>query len=96
MLIMGYLYHQVLEALKDSSSSRPAIFAMSNPTKNGLCHVIFHLMFIICCISYLIMYSFHFVAECTPGEAFSILGEKVIFASGSPFHDVDLGTSFDS
>lgn len=35
-----------------------------------------------------------FVAECTPGEAFSILGEKAIFASGSPFHDVDLGTSF--
>jgi len=32
-----------------------------------------------------------FLAECTPGEAFSILGEKAIFASGSPFHDVDLG-----
>jgi hypothetical protein len=53
----------------------------------------FDLMFIVCCMSYLIMYSFHFVAECTPGEAFSILGEKVIFASGSPFHDVDLGIS---
>ncbi|PWZ15576.1 NAD-dependent malic enzyme 1, mitochondrial [Zea mays] len=60
----GLFSKEVLEALKDSSSSRPAIFAMSNPTKN---------------------------AECTPGEAFSILGEKVIFASGSPFHDVDLG-----
>jgi len=60
----GLFSKEVLEALKDSSSSRPAIFAMSNPTKN---------------------------AECTPGEAFSILGEKAIFASGSPFHDVDLG-----
>ncbi|GJN07392.1 hypothetical protein PR202_ga25220 [Eleusine coracana subsp. coracana] len=60
----GLFSKEVLEALKDSSSSRPAIFAMSNPTKN---------------------------AECTPGEAFSILGEKAIFASGSPFDDVDLG-----
>uniref|UniRef100_A0A0D9WZ24 Malic enzyme n=1 Tax=Leersia perrieri TaxID=77586 RepID=A0A0D9WZ24_9ORYZ len=60
----GLFSKEVLEALKDSSSSRPAIFAMSNPTKN---------------------------AECTPEEAFSILGEKIIFASGSPFNDVDLG-----
>ncbi|XP_028059058.1 NAD-dependent malic enzyme 62 kDa isoform, mitochondrial-like [Camellia sinensis] len=30
-------------------------------------------------------------AECTPEEAFSILGENIIFASGSPFKDVDLG-----
>jgi hypothetical protein len=34
-----------------------------------------------------------FVAECTPGEAFSIISEKAIFASGSPFEDVDLGIS---
>ncbi|XP_020247527.1 NAD-dependent malic enzyme 62 kDa isoform, mitochondrial [Asparagus officinalis] len=60
----GLFSKEVLEALKDSSSTRPAIFAMSNPTKN---------------------------AECTPEEAFSILGEHVIFASGSPFHDVNLG-----
>lgn len=60
----GLFSKEVLEALKDSSSTRPAIFAMSNPTKN---------------------------AECTPEEAFSILGEHIIFASGSPFHDVDLG-----
>ncbi|XP_010933530.1 NAD-dependent malic enzyme, mitochondrial [Elaeis guineensis] len=60
----GLFSEEVLEALKDSSSTRPAIFAMSNPTKN---------------------------AECTPEEAFSILGEHIIFASGSPFHDVDLG-----
>ncbi|GAU36298.1 hypothetical protein TSUD_353420 [Trifolium subterraneum] len=54
----------VLEALKGSTSTRPAIFAMSNPTKN---------------------------AECTPEEAFSILGDNMIFASGSPFSNVDLG-----
>lgn len=36
----------------------------------------------------------HFLtAECTPEEAFSIVGENTIFASGSPFSDVDLGIS---
>lgn len=60
----GLFSKEVLEALKDSTSTRPAIFAMSNPTKN---------------------------AECTPEEAFSIVGDNVIFASGSPFKDVDLG-----
>ncbi|GMP62220.1 hypothetical protein CsSME_00024401 [Camellia sinensis var. sinensis] len=60
----GLFSNEVLEALKCSTSTRPAIFAMSNPTKN---------------------------AECTPDEAFSILGENIIFASGSPFRDVDLG-----
>ncbi|KAJ6722566.1 MALIC ENZYME-RELATED [Salix koriyanagi] len=54
----------VLEALKGSTSTRPAIFAMSNPTKN---------------------------AECTPEDAFSIVGDNILFASGSPFQDVDLG-----
>ncbi|GKV06251.1 hypothetical protein SLEP1_g18151 [Rubroshorea leprosula] len=60
----GLFSKEVLEALKHSTSTRPAIFAMSNPTKN---------------------------AECTPEEAFSIIGENIIFASGSPFKDVDLG-----
>ncbi|TKY68832.1 NAD-dependent malic enzyme 1 [Spatholobus suberectus] len=60
----GLFSNEVLEALKGSTSTRPAIFAMSNPTKN---------------------------AECTPEEAFSILGENIIFASGSPFSNVDLG-----
>ncbi|KAG5538788.1 hypothetical protein RHGRI_019364 [Rhododendron griersonianum] len=60
----GLFSKEVLEALKCSTSTRPAIFAMSNPTKN---------------------------AECTPEEAFSVLGENIIFASGSPFKDVDLG-----
>lgn len=60
----GLFSTEVLEALKGSTSTRPAIFAMSNPTKN---------------------------AECTPEEAFSILGDNMIFASGSPFSNVDLG-----
>ncbi|XP_038875079.1 NAD-dependent malic enzyme 62 kDa isoform, mitochondrial isoform X1 [Benincasa hispida] len=60
----GLFTKEVLEALKGSTATRPAIFAMSNPTTN---------------------------AECTPEEAFSILGENIIFASGSPFKDVDFG-----
>ncbi|RZC20002.1 NAD-dependent malic enzyme 62 kDa isoform, mitochondrial [Glycine soja] len=60
----GLFSKEVLEALKGSTSTRPAIFAMSNPTKN---------------------------AECTAEEAFSILGDNIIFASGSPFSNVDLG-----
>ncbi|XP_047341228.1 NAD-dependent malic enzyme 62 kDa isoform, mitochondrial-like [Impatiens glandulifera] len=60
----GLFSKEVLEALKESTSTRPAIFAMSNPTKN---------------------------AECTPDDAFSVLGENVIYASGSPFRDVDFG-----
>ncbi|KAL8262535.1 hypothetical protein R6Q59_023884 [Mikania micrantha] len=60
----GLFSKEVLEALKGSTSTRPAIFAMSNPTTN---------------------------AECTPEEAFSIMGENLVYASGSPFADVDLG-----
>ncbi|BBG97211.1 NAD-dependent malic enzyme 1, partial [Prunus dulcis] len=60
----GLFSKEVLEALRGSTSTRPAIFAMSNPTTN---------------------------AECTPEEAFSIVGDNVVFASGSPFKDVDLG-----
>ncbi|GAA0153127.1 oxidoreductase [Lithospermum erythrorhizon] len=60
----GLFSKEVLEALKDSTSTRPAIFPMSNPTAN---------------------------AECTPKEAFSIVGDNIIFGSGSPFPDVDLG-----
>ncbi|KAK6940978.1 Malic enzyme, NAD-binding [Dillenia turbinata] len=65
----GLFSKEVLEALKDSTSTRPAIFAMSNPTKNGV----------------------PITSECTPREAFSIVGDHIIFASGSPFNDVDLG-----
>ncbi|XP_004307278.1 PREDICTED: NAD-dependent malic enzyme 62 kDa isoform, mitochondrial [Fragaria vesca subsp. vesca] len=60
----GLFSKEVLEALRGSTSTRPAIFAMSNPTKN---------------------------AECTAEDAFSVVGENVVFASGSPFNDVDLG-----
>ncbi|KAL0308716.1 UNVERIFIED_CONTAM: NAD-dependent malic enzyme isoform, mitochondrial [Sesamum radiatum] len=60
----GLFSKEVLEALRGSTSTRPAIFPMSNPTKN---------------------------AECTPEEAFSIVGDNIIFASGSPFNNVDLG-----
>jgi len=60
----GLFSKEVLEAMKGSTSTRPAIFAMSNPTKN---------------------------AECTAEEAFSIVGDNIIFASGSPFNDVNLG-----
>ncbi|KAK6117762.1 hypothetical protein DH2020_048491 [Rehmannia glutinosa] len=35
----GLFSKEVLEALKGSTSTRPAIFAMSNPTKNGNGHV---------------------------------------------------------
>ncbi|XP_042462192.1 NAD-dependent malic enzyme 65 kDa isoform, mitochondrial-like [Zingiber officinale] len=30
-------------------------------------------------------------AECTPEEAFSIVGDHIVFASGSPFPDINLG-----
>ncbi|KAG6524254.1 hypothetical protein ZIOFF_014160 [Zingiber officinale] len=60
----GLFSKEVLESFKESSSTRPAIFAMSNPTKN---------------------------AECTPEEAFLIVGDHIVFASGSPFPDVNLG-----
>ncbi|KAI3495097.1 hypothetical protein L1887_37253 [Cichorium endivia] len=61
----GLFSKEVLEALRGSTSTRPAIFALSNPTQN---------------------------AECTPEEAFSVVGKHIIFASGSPFKDVDLGS----
>jgi len=32
-----------------------------------------------------------FAAECTAKEAFQYAGPNIIFASGSPFRDVDLG-----
>ncbi|CAJ2662533.1 unnamed protein product [Trifolium pratense] len=50
--------------MRESVSTKPAIFAMSNPTMN---------------------------AECTAIDAFNHAGESIVFASGSPFENVDLG-----
>ncbi|TYJ08771.1 hypothetical protein E1A91_A11G096000v1 [Gossypium mustelinum] len=60
----GLFNEEVLKALRESGSNRPAIFAMSNPTMN---------------------------AECTAVEAFKHAGENIVFASGSPFENVQLG-----
>nr|XP_043622092.1 NAD-dependent malic enzyme 62 kDa isoform, mitochondrial-like [Erigeron canadensis] len=60
----GLFSKEILEAFRGSTSTRPTIFALSNPTTN---------------------------AECTPEEAFSIVGKNIIYASGSLFKDVDLG-----
>ncbi|KAF8413134.1 hypothetical protein HHK36_001110 [Tetracentron sinense] len=60
----GIFNEEVLRAMRESDSTRPAIFAMSNPTKN---------------------------AECTAADAFKYAGENIVFASGSPFENVDLG-----
>ncbi|CAA6655640.1 unnamed protein product [Spirodela intermedia] len=60
----GIFDEQVLKAMRESDSPRPAIFAMSNPTMN---------------------------AECTAADAFKYAGENIVFASGSPFDDVEFG-----
>ncbi|KAL7233950.1 hypothetical protein ACSBR1_017537 [Camellia fascicularis] len=60
----GIFNEQVLEAMRESDSPKPAIFVMSNPTMN---------------------------AECTAVDAFNHAGENIVFASGNPFKNVDLG-----
>nr|AFK37403.1 unknown [Lotus japonicus] len=60
----GIFNEEVLKAMRESVSTKPAIFAMSNPTMN---------------------------AECTAIDAFRHAGENIVFASGSPFENVDLG-----
>ncbi|KAL8162513.1 hypothetical protein V2J09_014002 [Rumex salicifolius] len=60
----GIFTEEVLRAMRESDCSKPAIFAMSNPTAK---------------------------AECTPADAFKYAGENIVFASGSPFQNVDLG-----
>lgn len=60
----GLFNEEVLKAMRDSDSSKPAIFAMSNPTNN---------------------------AECTAADAFKHAGPNIVFGSGSPFANVDLG-----
>lgn len=39
---------------------------------------------------------FYVTAECTANEAFKHAGENIVFASGSPFENVDLGTLLNS
>ncbi|XP_071719015.1 NAD-dependent malic enzyme 59 kDa isoform, mitochondrial-like [Rutidosis leptorrhynchoides] len=61
----GIFNEQVLKAMQDSNSPKPAIFAMSNPTNN---------------------------AKCTAAaDAYKYAGENIVFGSGSPFQNVDLG-----
>jgi malate dehydrogenase (decarboxylating) len=60
----GIFNEEVLKAMRESDSTKPAIFAMSNPTLN---------------------------AECTPADAFKHAGDHIVFGSGSPFQNVDLG-----
>ncbi|XP_008232779.1 PREDICTED: NAD-dependent malic enzyme 2, mitochondrial isoform X3 [Prunus mume] len=60
----GVFSQEVLQAMRESDSAKPAIFAMSNPTMN---------------------------AECTAEDAFKHAGENIVFGSGSPFENVDLG-----
>ncbi|KAL2335925.1 hypothetical protein Fmac_010371 [Flemingia macrophylla] len=60
----GIFNEEVLKAMRESVSTKPAIFAMSNPTMN---------------------------AECTAIDAYKYAGENIVFASGSPFENVDLG-----
>ncbi|KAJ4726986.1 Malic enzyme [Melia azedarach] len=60
----GVFNEEVLKAMRESDSPKPAIFAMSNPTMN---------------------------AECTAADAFKHAGENILFASGSPFENIDLG-----
>ncbi|KAI8025970.1 hypothetical protein LOK49_LG02G01038 [Camellia lanceoleosa] len=60
----GIFNEQVVEAMRESDSPKPAIFVMSNPTMND---------------------------ECTAIDAFNHAGENIVFASGSPFKNIDLG-----
>ncbi|KAL5863557.1 hypothetical protein ACOSQ3_001071 [Xanthoceras sorbifolium] len=60
----GIFNEEVLKAMRESASTKPAVFAMSNPTLN---------------------------AECTAADAFKHAGENIVFASGSPFENIDLG-----
>ncbi|RVW27895.1 NAD-dependent malic enzyme 2, mitochondrial [Vitis vinifera] len=62
----GVFNEEVLKAMRESDSTKPAIFAMSNPTMN---------------------------AECTAADAFKHAGENIVFASGSPFANVNLGST---
>ncbi|KAL5058472.1 hypothetical protein RYX36_030076 [Vicia faba] len=90
----GIFSEQVLKAMRESVSTKPAIFAMSNPTMNGLfVQILFSTRN--CLIMYMFFILIFFVvigtAECTAIDAFNHAGENIVFASGSPFENVDLG-----
>eukprot|EP01018_Ginkgo_biloba_P006114 Gb_34480 [translate_table: standard] len=72
--------------MKESTCVKPAIFAMSNPTTNGslLKHIHYQNQMVKASRNQLL-------PECTPQQAFDTVGSHIIFASGSPFPDVDLG-----
>ena len=85
---------QVLKALHESDSSKPAIFAMSNPTMNGLFFLlVLHLDFPYETRYFVLTFCLHshWTAECTAADAFKHAGENIVFASGSPFENVILG-----
>lgn len=89
----GLHFNQVLKAMRESDSTKPAIFAMSNPTMNGFLQraliSLWKLKFILTTHYFLCI--FYGSAECTAAEAFKHAGDNIVFASGSPFENVDLG-----
>lgn len=46
-------------------------------------YIVYFLLFFLCI--------FYGAAECTAAEAFKHAGDNIVFASGSPFENVDLG-----
>lgn len=89
----------MLKAMRESDSIKPSIFAMSNPTKNGLffttfiMHSLFPHMFGHAEVHLYVLFVYFMTAECTAAEAFVHAGENIVFASGSPFENVDLSIS---
>jgi len=82
--------------MRESVSTKPAIFAMSNPTLNGLFIQILlsiHISILIFMIFFNLTFFFCITgaAECTAIDAFNHAGEHIVFASGSPFENVDFG-----
>lgn len=93
----GWDSNQVLKAMRESVSTKPAIFAMSNPTMNGLfVHGLSRNHNFLICL-WLLFWLFLIVisgtAECSAADAFKHAGENIVFASGSPFQNVDLGNN---